>query len=49
MLAVGTDTSGVEVLPPKDQLDDGTSFDPVHVYKIEGAAAGTVLRPIGLA
>ena len=81
-LAVGTDTSGVEVLPPKDQLDDGTSFNPVHVYllvrqgvhileyqnqeglardevykfayvlgvnKIEGTAAGTVLRPIGLA
>ena len=31
-LAVGTDTSGVEVLPPKEQLDDGTSFNPVHVY-----------------
>lgn len=81
-LAVGTDTSGVEVLPPKEQLDDGTSFNPVHVYllvrqgvhileyqnqeglaedevykfayvlgvnKIEGTAAGTVLRPIGIA
>ena len=81
-LAVGTDTSGVEVLPPKEQLDDGTNFNPVHVYllvrqgvhileyqnqeglakdevykfayvlgvnKIEGTAAGTVLRPIGLA
>jgi kynurenine formamidase len=81
-LAVGTDTSGVEVLAPKEQLDDGTSFNPVHVYllvrqgvhvleyqnqeglaedkvykfayvlgvnKIEGTAAGTVLRPIGLA
>ncbi len=81
-LAVGTDTSGVEVLPPKEQLDDGTSFNPVHVYllvrqgvhileyqnqedlakdevykfayvlgvnKIQGTAAGTVLRPIGLA
>ena len=81
-LAVGTDTSGVEVLPPKQQLDDGTSFNPVHVYllvrqgvhileyhnqeglaedevykfayvlgvnKIQGTAAGTVLRPIGLA
>ena len=81
-LAVGTDTSGVEVLPPKEQLDDGTSFNPVHVYllvrqgvhtleyqnqeglasdevykfayvlgvnKIEGTAAGTVLRPMGLA
>jgi kynurenine formamidase len=80
-LAVGTDTSAVEVRPPKDQLDDGTSFNPVHVYllvrqgvhtleyhnlenlakdkvykfayvlgvnKIQGAAAGTVLRPIGL-
>src|SRR3712207_5696261 len=31
-LAVGTDTSSVEVRPPKDQLDDGTSFNPVHVY-----------------
>jgi kynurenine formamidase len=31
-LAVGTDTSGIEVLPPKEQLDDGTSFNPVHVY-----------------
>jgi kynurenine formamidase len=81
-LAVGTDTSGIEVLPPKEQLDDGTSFNPVHIYllvrqgvhileyqnqeglaedevykfayvlgvnKIEGTAAGTVLRPIGLA
>jgi kynurenine formamidase len=81
-LAVGADTSGVEVLPPKKQLDDETSFNPVHVYllvrqgvhileyqsqeglakdevykfayvlgvnKIQGTAAGTVLRPIGLA
>jgi kynurenine formamidase len=80
-LAVGTDTSAVEVRPPKDQLDDGTSFNPVHVYllvrqgvhtleyhnqedlaqdevykfayvlgvnKIEGATAGTTLRPIGI-
>ncbi len=31
-LAVGTDTSSVEVLPPSEQLDDGTSFNPVHVY-----------------
>jgi kynurenine formamidase len=31
-LAVGTDTSAVEVRPPKDQLDDGTSFNPVHIY-----------------
>jgi hypothetical protein len=31
-LAIGTDTSAVEVRPPKDQLDDGTSFNPVHVY-----------------
>jgi len=31
-LAVGTDTSGIEVLPPSEQLDDGTSFNPVHVY-----------------
>ena len=81
-LAVGTDTSGIEVLPPKEQLDDGTSFNPVHVYllvrqgvhileyhnqedlatdqvykfaymlgvnKFQGAAAGTALRPIGIA
>jgi len=31
-LAVGTDTSGIEVLPPSEQLDDGTSFNPVHIY-----------------
>jgi kynurenine formamidase len=31
-LAIGTDTSGIEVLPPKEQLDDGTSFNPVHIY-----------------
>src|SRR3712207_9474682 len=31
-LAVGTDTSAVEVRPPPEQLDDGTSFNPVHVY-----------------
>jgi kynurenine formamidase len=31
-LAVGCDTSGIEVLPPAEQLDDGTSFNPVHVY-----------------
>jgi kynurenine formamidase len=31
-LAVGTDTSAVEVRPPTEQLDDGTSFNPVHVY-----------------
>ena len=31
-LAVGTDTSGIEVLPPKEQLDNGTSFNPVHIY-----------------
>jgi kynurenine formamidase len=30
--AVGTDTSAVEVRPPSEQLDDGTSFNPVHVY-----------------
>ena len=22
----------MEVRPPKDQLDDGTSFNPVHIY-----------------
>jgi kynurenine formamidase len=80
-LAVGSDTSAVEVRPPKEQLDDGTSFNPAHAYllvrqgvhilefhnlenlaedkaykfayilgvnKIQGTAAGTVLRPIGL-
>ena len=31
-LAVGADTSGIEVLPPSEQLDDGTSFNPVHIY-----------------
>ena len=31
-LAVGTDTSAIEALPPPEQLDDGTSFNPVHVY-----------------
>jgi kynurenine formamidase len=31
-LAVGTDTSGIEQLPPSEQLDDGTSFNPVHIY-----------------
>ena len=71
----------MEVRPPKDQLDDGTSFNPVHVYllvrqgvhileyqnqedlakdkvykfayilgvnKIQGASAGTTLRPVGI-
>jgi kynurenine formamidase len=31
-LAIGTDTSAIEQEPPSEQLDDGTSFDPVHVY-----------------
>src|SRR5215203_3358874 len=31
-LAIGTDTSGIEVLPPKEQLENGTSFNPVHIY-----------------
>jgi Putative cyclase len=31
-LALGSDTSALEVRPPKDQLDNGTSFNPVHVY-----------------
>jgi kynurenine formamidase len=34
-LAIGTDTAALEVGPPPDlpeQLDDGTSFNPVHVY-----------------
>jgi kynurenine formamidase len=80
-LALGSDTSSLEVRPPKDQLEEGTSFNPVHIYllarqgvhvleyqnlehlaedkvykfayilgvnKIRGAAAGTVLRPIGI-
>jgi kynurenine formamidase len=31
-LMVGSDTSAVEVTPPPEQLPDGTSFNPVHVY-----------------
>jgi kynurenine formamidase len=31
-LAIGSDTSAVEVLPPKEQLDNGTSYNPVHIY-----------------
>ena len=31
-LMVGCDTSAVEVTPPSEQLPDGTSFNPVHVY-----------------
>ena len=31
-LAIGTDTSGIEVLPPEEQLEEGTSFNPVHIY-----------------
>jgi kynurenine formamidase len=31
-LAIGTDTSGIEVLPPTEQLEEGTSFNPVHIY-----------------
>jgi kynurenine formamidase len=31
-LAIGTDTSGIEVLPSKEQLDNGTSFNPVQIY-----------------
>src|ERR687894_3261693 len=31
-LAIGTDTSGIEVLPPQEQLEEGTSFNPVHIY-----------------
>src|ERR671915_1653791 len=30
--ALGTDTSGIEVLPPEEQLEEGTSFNPVHIY-----------------
>jgi hypothetical protein len=29
---VGSDTSGLEVTPPTEQLPEGTSFNPVHVY-----------------
>lgn len=31
-LAIGTDTSGIEVGPPIDHVPEGTSFNPVHVY-----------------
>ena len=31
-LMIGSDTSAVEVTPPPEQLPDGTSFNPVHVY-----------------
>jgi kynurenine formamidase len=31
-LAVGADTSGIEVGPPIDHTPEGTSFNPVHVY-----------------
>jgi kynurenine formamidase len=31
-LAIGTDTSGIEVGPPVDYTPEGTSFNPVHVY-----------------
>ena len=31
-LMIGSDTSGLEVTPPPEQLPDGTSFNPVHVY-----------------
>jgi hypothetical protein len=33
-LMLGADTSGIEVLPPSEQLPDGTSFNPVHVFTI---------------
>ncbi len=31
-LAIGSDTSGLEVGPPVDFTEDGTSFNPVHNY-----------------
>ena len=31
-LAVGTDTWAGEERQPNDQLDDGTSFNPGHIY-----------------
>jgi kynurenine formamidase len=31
-LMIGSDTSALEVTPPTEQLPDGTSFNPVHVY-----------------
>ncbi len=31
-LMVGSDTSGLEVATPADQLEEGTSFIPVHTY-----------------
>ena len=33
-LAIGADTSGLEVIPPVDFTEDGTSFNPVHIYLI---------------
>ena len=29
---LGSDTSVIGGAPPKDQLDEGTSFNPVHIY-----------------
>jgi kynurenine formamidase len=31
-LMIGSDTSALEVTPPPEQLPEGTSFNPVHVY-----------------
>ena len=31
-MTIGSDTSALEVTPPPEQLPDGTSFNPVHVY-----------------
>ncbi|MDP8961714.1 MAG: cyclase family protein [Actinomycetota bacterium] len=33
-LMIGSDTSGLEVATPVDQLEEGTSFIPVHTYLI---------------
>lgn len=33
-LMLGSDTSGLEVATPADQLEEGTSFIPVHTYLI---------------
>jgi kynurenine formamidase len=33
-IAIGSDTSGLEVTPPPEQLPEGTSFNPVHVYML---------------
>ena len=46
-LLVGSDTTGLEVVPPVDQVPgEGTSFNPVHVYLLvkQGVHIGEVLN-----